>query len=266
MLQHVLIVMSPDAVLLQIILDSGALQAALRILGDRGHQRLYSSILPAHFQPSYTPDGRPLEIWEAAQAIYNTAVAAGLSGAAASSAAAAGVAAAVAEGGGRPEQQRTVVQSFINSTSQPQASAAAAAASSRPPSDGGSSSRGSSSGGVGPSSSAVSSSNGGAPIGPAMVLEQAAGVVCMLSHNLDNHFRMVGEGVVPLLVSLLHRGGKGCLKIIRAHMPSSPVLQLCTAVFEEPLVAARKLQQMHVAFAGVATRRPQHATLVSAYQ
>jgi hypothetical protein len=40
-----------------------------------------------------------------------------------------------------------------------------------------------------------------------LVLEQAVGVVCMLVHNPDNHFAMVGEGLVPLLVSLLHKGG-----------------------------------------------------------
>jgi hypothetical protein len=44
-------------------------------------------------------------------------------------------------------------------------------------------------------------------VGPSLVLEQAVGVVCMLVHNPDNHFAMVGEGLVPLLVSLLHKGG-----------------------------------------------------------
>jgi hypothetical protein len=43
-------------------------------------------------------------------------------------------------------------------------------------------------------------------VGPSLVLEQAVGVVCMLVHNPDNHFAMVGEGLVPLLVSLLHKG------------------------------------------------------------
>ncbi|WIA40542.1 hypothetical protein OEZ86_013887 [Tetradesmus obliquus] len=38
---------------------------------------------------------------------------------------------------------------------------------------------------------------------------QAVGVVCMLVHNPDNHFAMVGEGLVPLLVSLLHRETPG---------------------------------------------------------
>jgi hypothetical protein len=45
-----------------------------------------------------------------------------------------------------------------------------------------------------------------AGLSPSLVLEQAVGVVCMLSHNPDNHFLLVGEGLVPLLVPLLNRG------------------------------------------------------------
>jgi hypothetical protein len=37
------------------------------------------------------------------------------------------------------------------------------------------------------------------------VLEQASSVVCMLAHNPDNHFHMVGAGIVPELVPLLHK-------------------------------------------------------------
>jgi hypothetical protein len=37
------------------------------------------------------------------------------------------------------------------------------------------------------------------------VLEQASSVVCMLAHNPDNHFQMVGAGIVPELVPLLHK-------------------------------------------------------------
>ena len=43
-------------------------------------------------------------------------------------------------------------------------------------------------------------------MGPELVLEQAAGLACMLCHNADNHFVLVNQGVVPLLVGLLQQG------------------------------------------------------------
>lgn len=47
---------------------------------------------------------------------------------------------------------------------------------------------------------------GGKAVGPELVLEQAAGLACMLCHNPDNHFALVNQGIVPLLVGLLQQG------------------------------------------------------------
>lgn len=159
--------------------------ASLRILKELGYQRVISSIAPAQFHLTSQPTG----IWEAAHAIYNSAVAAGLSDAAASSAAAAGVAAAVTETG-RSAAVPHVTGSSNSTAARPKPSAAAGAGSDS---------------GV-DTDSADSSVAADKAIGPATVLEQAVGVVCALSHNLDNHFIMVGEGAVPLLVSLLRKG------------------------------------------------------------
>lgn len=43
-------------------------------------------------------------------------------------------------------------------------------------------------------------------VGPELVLEQATGLACMLCHNADNHFHLVNQGLVPLLVGLLQQG------------------------------------------------------------
>lgn len=43
-------------------------------------------------------------------------------------------------------------------------------------------------------------------VGPELVLEQATGLACMLCHNADNHFHLVNQGLVPLLVGLLQPG------------------------------------------------------------
>lgn len=50
-------------------------------------------------------------------------------------------------------------------------------------------------------------------IGPALVLEQAVGLACMLSHNPDNHFLLVNEGLVPLLMPLLQQGAYGVRRV-----------------------------------------------------
>jgi hypothetical protein len=47
-------------------------------------------------------------------------------------------------------------------------------------------------------------------VGPELVLEQATGLACMLCHNADNHFHLVNQGLVPLLVGLLQQGAFVC--------------------------------------------------------
>eukprot|EP00878_Enallax_costatus_P008597 GHUV01008988.1.p1 GENE.GHUV01008988.1~~GHUV01008988.1.p1 ORF type:complete len:216 (+),score=87.82 GHUV01008988.1:262-909(+) len=116
---RVLAILGQHASTHQIILDAGAFSASLKILRERGHQRVINNIVPAQLLTT----AQPAEVWEAAHAIYNSALAAGLSGAAASSAAAAGVAAAVAEGG-RPEQQGPSVPHLTYSSRSSAASAA----------------------------------------------------------------------------------------------------------------------------------------------
>jgi hypothetical protein len=159
----------------------------MRMLRDRGHRTPPGLQL----QQGQAPDGRPLHVWQAAHAAYNAALAEGATSEAASSAAA--IAAATASG--KPhdgnsssssllEAEHQQTEASLTSSSSERVAAAAAAA----------------------ATSAVS-------VGPSLVLEQAVGVVCMLVHNPDNHFAMVGEGLVPLLVSLLHKGGQSSLLI-----------------------------------------------------
>jgi hypothetical protein len=61
-----------------------------------------------------------------------------------------------------------------------------------------------------PSPRATAAAAGGSgahkSVGPELVLEQAAGLACMLCHNADNHFQLVNQGLVPLLVALLQQG------------------------------------------------------------
>jgi hypothetical protein len=59
-----------------------------------------------------------------------------------------------------------------------------------------------------PAAAAGATAAGGSKaVGPELVLEQAAGLACMLCHNADNHFNMVNLGIVPMLVQLLNHGG-----------------------------------------------------------
>jgi hypothetical protein len=58
----------------------------------------------------------------------------------------------------------------------------------------------------GTAAGAAAGAAGGKAVGPELVLEQAAGLACMLCHNADNHFVLVNQGVVPLLVGLLQQG------------------------------------------------------------
>jgi hypothetical protein len=66
-----------------------------------------------------------------------------------------------------------------------------------------------------PTAAAAAAAGAGASgdaVGPALVLEQAVGLACMLAHNADNHFMLVNEGLVPLLVPLLQHGEEACLR------------------------------------------------------
>lgn len=54
---------------------------------------------------------------------------------------------------------------------------------------------------------AAGAASGGRAVGPELVLEQAAGLACMLCHNANNHFLLVNQGIVPLLVMQLQQGG-----------------------------------------------------------
>jgi len=58
-----------------------------------------------------------------------------------------------------------------------------------------------------PAAAAAAAASGGRAVGPELVLEQAAGLACMLCHNADNHFLLVNQGIVPLLVMQLQPGG-----------------------------------------------------------
>lgn len=61
----------------------------------------------------------------------------------------------------------------------------------------------------------------GKVVGPELVLEQAAGLACMLCHNADNHFLLVNQGIVPLLVAQLHQGTNRLLLLPSARAPSN---------------------------------------------
>lgn len=226
----------------QVILQSGALPVVLGLLRDRGHTpgaaaaAATGAALGAGLPPpSFGPSGQLLHVWQAAQATYNMAVAAGMSSAAASTAAAVAAAAAatpvranaktpdIGDSSGMSssasavtsQQQQTHTQLPVGNNAQGQPAAATAI------SNGGTQSTADSPAGstadstTGSTASSIAGSTTGSTagstaaslVGPSLVLEQAVGVACMLSHNPDNHFVMVGEGLVPLLVTLLHKGG-----------------------------------------------------------
>lgn len=57
-----------------------------------------------------------------------------------------------------------------------------------------------------PAAAGATAAGGSKAVGPDLVLEQAAGLACMLCHNADNHFNLVNLGIVPMLVALLQQG------------------------------------------------------------
>ncbi|KAF6258187.1 armadillo-type protein [Scenedesmus sp. NREL 46B-D3] len=176
----------------QIILQADALPVVMRMVRDRGHRAPPGLQL----QPGPAPDGRPLHVWQAAHAAFNAALAEGASSQAASTAAAMAAAAAGKSDDGSSssstllEEQHQQQQQLGAAHTSPAGSRASSGSSER----------------IAAATAAATSS---VSVGPGLVLEQAVGVVCMLVHNPDNHFAMVGEGLVPLMVSLLHRETPG---------------------------------------------------------
>jgi hypothetical protein len=126
-------------------------------------------------------------VWQAAHAAYNAALAEGATSEAASSAAAIAAAAASGKAHDGSSSSSSLLEAEHQQTDAPQTSSSSSSSSERV-------------------AAAAAAATSAVSVGPSLVLEQAVGVVCMLVHNPDNHFAMVGEGLVPLLVSLLHKG------------------------------------------------------------
>lgn len=187
----------------QVILQAGALPVVLRMLRDRGHRAPPGLTL----QPATAPDGKPLAVWQAAHAAYNAALAEGATSEAASTAAAMAASAAAAAGGSGAAEDASSISSssLLEMPQQQEQQEQHAEAGCSSPSSSSSSEQ---------VAAAAAAATSAVTVGPSLVLEQAVGVVCMLVHNPDNHFAMVGEGLVPLLVSLLHRGEWGSIRFV----------------------------------------------------